>query len=87
MDSSTSPSPSGKEETTFETHQQKPIKSKFNRTPFNYSRISGNFNSQLLSIPLGKPPHFDREGNFWWSYKMLSRMFSLHPSIWDTVEN
>jgi hypothetical protein len=26
---------------------------------FNYSRILYNSNAHLLSIPLGKPPHFD----------------------------
>jgi hypothetical protein len=26
---------------------------------FNYSRIQYNSNAHLLSIPLGKPPHFD----------------------------
>jgi hypothetical protein len=28
---------------------------------FDYSRISCNSNAHLLSIPLGKPPHFDGE--------------------------
>jgi hypothetical protein len=28
---------------------------------FNYSRIPFNSNAHLLSIPLGKPPHFDGE--------------------------
>jgi hypothetical protein len=67
---STSSSPSGKEETTSKHHQQKSIKSKFNRTPFNHSHISRNSNAQLLSIPLGKPTHFDGE-------------FSLHPRKWN----
>jgi hypothetical protein len=26
---------------------------------FDYSRIPYNFNAHLLSVPLGKPPHFD----------------------------
>jgi hypothetical protein len=26
---------------------------------FDYSHIPFNFNAHLLSIPLGKPPHFD----------------------------
>jgi hypothetical protein len=38
-------------------------------------------------IPLGKPPHFDREDYSCWSHKMHSHLFSLHPSIWDIVEN
>jgi hypothetical protein len=28
---------------------------------FDYSRIPYNLNAHLLSIPLGKPPHFDGE--------------------------
>jgi hypothetical protein len=28
---------------------------------FDYSRITFNSNAHLLSIPLGKPPHFDGE--------------------------
>jgi hypothetical protein len=28
---------------------------------FDYSRIPYNSNAHLLSIPLGKPPHFDGE--------------------------
>jgi hypothetical protein len=28
---------------------------------FDYSRMPYNSNAQLLSIPLGKPPHFDGE--------------------------
>jgi hypothetical protein len=41
----------------------------------------------LLSIPLGKPPHFDGEDYSFWSHKMCSHLFSLHPSIWEIVEN
>jgi hypothetical protein len=41
----------------------------------------------LLSILLRKPPHFDREDYSFWSHKMRSHLFSLHPSIWETVEN
>jgi hypothetical protein len=54
---------------------------------FNYSRIPYNSNVHFLSIPLGKPPHFDGEDYTWWSHKMHSHLFSLHPSIWDVVEN
>jgi hypothetical protein len=46
-----------------------------------------NSNAHLLSIPLGKPPHFDREDYSFWSHKMRSHLFSLHPSIWEIVEN
>jgi hypothetical protein len=40
----------------------------------------------LISIPLGKPPHFGGEDYSFWSHKMRSHLFSLHPSIWETVE-
>src|SRR5688572_12664389 len=54
---------------------------------FDYSRIPHSSNSHLLSIPLGKPPHFDGEDYGFWSHKMRSHLFSLHPSIWEIVEN
>jgi hypothetical protein len=54
---------------------------------FDYSRILVNSNAHLLSIPLGKPPHFDGEDYSFWSHKMRSHLFSLHPSIWEIVEN
>jgi hypothetical protein len=53
----------------------------------NYSRIPQSTNAHLLSIPLGKPPHFDGEDYGFWSHKMRSHLFSLHPSIWEIVEN
>jgi hypothetical protein len=64
--------------------KKKPINSKFS---FDYSRIPFNFNAHLLSIPLGKPPHFDGEDYSFWIHKMRSHLFSLHPSIWEIVEN
>ena len=54
---------------------------------FDYSRIPYNSNAHLLSILLGKPPHFDGEDYSFWSHKMRSHIFSLHPSIWEIVEN
>ena len=54
---------------------------------FDYSRMPYNSNAHLLSIPLGKPPHFDGEDYSFWSHKMCSHLFSLHPSIWEIVEN
>jgi hypothetical protein len=54
---------------------------------FDYSRIPQNSNAHLLSIPLGKPPHFDGEDYGFWSHKIRSHLFSLHPSIWEIVEN
>jgi hypothetical protein len=52
---------------------------------FDYSRIPYNSNVHLLSIPLGKPPHFYGEDYSFWSHKMSSHLFSLHPSIWEIV--
>jgi hypothetical protein len=54
---------------------------------FDYSRIPYNLNAHLLSIPLGKPPHFDGEDYSFWSHKMHSHLIFLHPSIWEIVEN
>jgi hypothetical protein len=54
---------------------------------FDYSRMPYNSNAHLLSIPLGKPPHFDGEDYSFWSHKMRSHLFSLHPSIREIVEN
>jgi hypothetical protein len=44
-------------------------------------------NVHLLSIPLGKPPHFDGEDYSWWSHKCIVIYFSHYPSIRDIVEN
>jgi hypothetical protein len=52
-----------------------------------YSHIPYNSNAHLLFIPLGKPPHFDGEDYSFWSHKMRSNLFSLHPNIWEIVEN
>jgi hypothetical protein len=54
---------------------------------FDYSRIPFNSNAHLLSIPVSKPPHFDGEDYSFWSHKMRSHLFSLHPSIWEIVES
>jgi hypothetical protein len=64
--------------------KKKPVNSNFS---FDYSRIPYNSNAHLLSIPLGKPPHFDGKDYAFWSHKMCSHLFSLHPSIWEVVEN
>ena len=64
--------------------KKKLVNSKFS---FDYSHIPFNSNAHLLSIPLGKPPHFDGEDYAFWSHKMGSHLFSLHPSIWEIVEN
>jgi hypothetical protein len=49
--------------------------------------ITFNSNAHLLSIPLRNPPHFDGEDYSFWSHKMHSHLFSLHPRIWEVVEN
>jgi hypothetical protein len=41
-----------------DNEKKKPVNSNFS---FDYSRIPFNSNAHLLSIPLGKPPHFDGE--------------------------
>jgi hypothetical protein len=64
--------------------KKKTVNSNFS---FDYSRIPHNSNAHLLSIPLGKPPHFDGEDYGFSSHKMRSHLFSLHPSIWEIVEN
>jgi hypothetical protein len=64
--------------------KKKPVNENYS---FDYSRIPYNSNAQLLSIHLGKPPHFDGEDYSFWSHKMLSHLFSLHPSIWEIIEN
>jgi hypothetical protein len=33
------------------------------------------------------PPQFDGDDYSFWSHKMHSHLFSLHPSIWEIVEN
>jgi hypothetical protein len=63
---------------------KKPVNQNYS---FDYSRIPLNSNAHLLSIPLGKPPHFDGEDYSFWSHKMRSHLFSLHPSIWEIIEN
>jgi hypothetical protein len=54
---------------------------------FDYSRIPYNSNAHLLSMLLGKPPHFDGEDYSVWSHIMRNNLFYLHPSIWEVVEN
>jgi hypothetical protein len=46
---------------------------------FDYSHIPYNSNAHLLSIPLGKHPHFNGDEYSFWSHKMRSH-FSLSSS-------
>jgi hypothetical protein len=66
---------------------KKTVKQNYSKMSFNYSCIPYGSTTHLLSIPLGMPLHFDVEDYSWWSHKMRSHLFSLHPSIWDIVES
>jgi hypothetical protein len=73
---SSSPSISGTESsTTSKRHERK----KYSKMPLRYPRISKC--APLLSVPLGKPPYFDREDYCMWSDKMRHHLTSLHESI------
>jgi hypothetical protein len=63
------------------------VNQNFSKMSFDYTCIPYNSNAHVLSIPLGKPPHFDGEDYSFWSHKMRNHLFSLHPSIWEVVEN
>jgi hypothetical protein len=59
--------------------KKKTVNSNFS---FDYSRIPQSFNAHLLSIPLGKPPHFDGEDYGFWSHKMRNHLFSLSIQVY-----
>jgi hypothetical protein len=80
IDSSTSSSMSGKEESSSK-HRQKMVKQNYSKKSFNYSLIPRNSNAQLLFIPLGKPPQFDGEDYSRWSHKMRRHLYSLHALV------
>jgi hypothetical protein len=79
---SSSPSTSGSDaaSVTSKCHERK----KYSKMPLRYPRIFKR--APLLSVPLGKPPHFDGEDYCLWSDKMRHHLTSLHTSIWDIVE-
>jgi hypothetical protein len=77
---SSSPSTSDAESTTSKRHEHK----KYSKMHLRYPRITKC--APLLSIPLGKSPHFDGEDYCMWSDKMRHHLTSLHKSIWDIVE-
>jgi hypothetical protein len=83
-DDSDESSSSQKDNDDNDYEKKKTVNSNFS---FDYSHIPHSSNAHLLSIPLGKPPHFDGEDYGFWSHKMRSHLFSLHPSIWEIVEN
>jgi hypothetical protein len=78
-DSST-PSTSGAELTSSKRQERK----KYSKIPLHYPRISKR--APLLSVPLGKLPHFDGEDYYMWSDKMRHHLTSFHESIWYIVE-
>jgi hypothetical protein len=51
-------SSSPRDDNEEDSSKKKPVNQNYS---FDYSRIPFNSNAHLLSIPLGKPPHFDRE--------------------------
>jgi hypothetical protein len=57
---------------------------KSNKIPSRYPCIPKS--TQLLLVPLGKPPQFDGDDYAMWSDKMRHHLTSLHKSIWDIVE-
>jgi hypothetical protein len=75
---------SSSQKADYDYEKKKTVNSNFS---FDYSRIPQSTNAHLLSIPLGKPPHFDGEDYGFWSHKMRSHLFSLHPSISEIVES
>jgi hypothetical protein len=77
-DDSDESSSSQKDDDDNDYEKKKTVNSNFS---FHYSRIPHNSNAHLISIPLVKPPHFDGEDYGFWSHKMRSHLFSLHPSI------
>jgi hypothetical protein len=78
---SSSPSTSRPESSTTSKHHER---KKYSKMPLCYPCISKR--APLLSVPLGKPPYFDREDYCMWSDKMRHHLTSLHESIWDIVE-
>jgi hypothetical protein len=56
---SDAPSSSPRDDNDDSSSKKKMVKQNYS---FDYSRIHYNSNVHLLSIPLGKPPHFDGEG-------------------------
>ena len=52
--------------------KKKTVNSNFS---FDYSRMPHSSNAHLLSISLGKPPHFDGEDYGFWSHKMAFRLY------------
>jgi hypothetical protein len=53
------------EEGDSSSSKKKTVKQNYSKMSFNYSHIPYNSNAHLLSIPLSKPPHFDREDYSW----------------------
>jgi hypothetical protein len=52
---------------------------------FDYSRMPYNLNAHLLSIPLGKPPHFDGEDYSFWSDNPVIINEQIHKNAQATT--
>jgi hypothetical protein len=79
---SSSTSTSGSDATSVTSKRQE--RKKYSKIPLRYPRIPKH--TQLLFVPLGKPPTFDGEDYSRWSDMMRYHLTSLHKSIWDVVE-
>jgi hypothetical protein len=55
----------------------------YNTTPFNYDNLPNS--STFISIPIGKPPHFDVTDYTKWSYSMMIHLILLSLSVWNIV--
>jgi hypothetical protein len=77
---SSSPSTSNVVSSFSKCHERKPV----NQILFCYPRNPKH--TPLFSVPLEKPPQFNGEDYSWWSVKMKSHLYSIHPSIWDVIE-
>jgi hypothetical protein len=77
---STVPSASDAESTSSKSN----VRKKSNQIPLCYPRIQKR--TQLLPVPLGKPPQFHGYDYAMWSDKMRHHLTSLHESICDIVE-
>ena len=69
-DSSSSP-----KEDDDSSSKKKTVNQNFSKMSFDYTCIPYNSNAHVLSIPLGKPPHFDGEDYSFWSHKMRNHLF------------
>jgi hypothetical protein len=67
-DSNASSSPPRDDDDDDSSSKKKTVNQNYS---FDYSCMPYNSNAHLLSIPLGKPPHFDGEDYSFWSHKCV----------------